>query len=157
QGQPRALFRMIGADGIFNYHDFMLTRFPDGVGMKDAYIYVSGETFSQSLRRLFLPALARGEQGVRLKGRDDDYVQGALKLGEVNQAVQQRQFARAAALYRGLPHKLQEDKCLQLAYMQWLRQLGENSEKDFLAAVEKFRKLYPDGAAVDFMSIDYYF
>ena len=28
--------------------------------------------------------------------------------------------------------------------MQWLRQLGENAEKDLLAAVEKFRKLYPD-------------
>lgn len=35
--------------------------------------------------------------------------------------------------------------------------LGADGEADYLAAMQMFRKLYPEDAAIDFISIDYFF
>jgi hypothetical protein len=156
-GRPRALFRMISAEGALNFQDFTLARFPDGVGMEDVYIFLSGEFLSQTMRRLIIPGLMQARQGGNVKGPDADFLNGFPKISAMALAIRQGQFAQARAAYGQLPKKLQEDKGILLMYMQGLMQEGDPAEKDYLAALEKFRKLFPNDTAIDFISIDYHF
>ena len=150
-GRPRALFRMVAGEGAVNYHDYSVARFPDGsVGMEDVYVFVTGEALSQSLRRLLIPALQGG------KGSGQQTAKDFTALSEMSRAMQQGQFPAAVAKYHQLPQSLQDSKPVLVIYMQALAQQGDAAEKDYAAAMEKFRKLYPDDAAVDFISIDYY-
>ncbi len=156
-GQQRALFRMVSPDGAVNYHEFLLARFPDGVGMEDVYIHATGEPLSQSMRRLLLPALAAGPGGVRLKGRDDEYAKHMATFQALAQAVQQRRFADAVAEYNRLPQKLRDDKFVLVIYLQALAPDGPDGDKNYLAALERFRQLYPEDVAAEFISIDYHY
>jgi tetratricopeptide (TPR) repeat protein len=158
KGRPRALFRLITANGSVNYHDYTLARFPDGgIGMEDVYDILRGEPISQTWRRMFTPFVARLRQSERLKGGDADDLKDHLKFIDMMKTFQKRQFAQAAASYRQLSQKFQRDNGVLIMHMQVLMQQGEPAEKDYLAAMEKFRKLYPDDAAIDLISVDYYF
>jgi tetratricopeptide (TPR) repeat protein len=55
-----------------------------------------------------------------------------------------------------LPKKYQEEKPVLLVYMQATAHLGADGEADYLAGLERFRELYPDDAAIDFISIGYF-
>jgi hypothetical protein len=156
-GQARALFRMVSSEGALNYQEFLLARFPDGVGMEDVYIHATGEPLSQSTRRLLLPALAGGLGGVRLKGMDDEYMKSMATFGSMTQAVRQGRFVEATAHYNRLPQKLRDDKFVLVIYMQALLPQGEAGDNEYLAVLEKFRKRYPDDVAAEFISIDYFF
>jgi hypothetical protein len=58
-GRPRPLFRLIGSDGGFTYHEYILARHKDGqVAAEDMYIYLSAEPLSQTMRRILIPAVA---------------------------------------------------------------------------------------------------
>jgi tetratricopeptide (TPR) repeat protein len=153
-GRPRALFRMISGEGAVNYHDYVLARFPDStVGMEDVYVFITAEPLSQTMRRILIPVLTQTRGGGKAA---DDLTKAGPDFVAMTQAVQQGQLAQAVAKYRQLPQALQDNKAVLVIYLQVLVQQAGAGEKDYLAAMEKFRKLYPDDAAVDFVSIDYY-
>jgi tetratricopeptide (TPR) repeat protein len=156
-GQGRALFRMVTTDGSINYHDYTLARFPNGVGMEDVYVYASGELLSQTVRRIVTPLLVASRGGFLGKGPDNEYVSNFPTLQAMMKAAQEGQWAQAAADYRRLPQQMQDNKAILVLYMQTVAQGEELTEKDYLAAMEKFRKLFPDDPALNFISIDYYF
>jgi hypothetical protein len=156
-GQPRVLFRALSADGSFNYHDYRLARFADGVGMADIHVFLSGELVSQEIRRLVIPAVANSLQGRQVKGLADQDVRTGQMLNTMVRAVREGDFAKAAADYRQLPAKFQEDQAVLITYIHALGRQGEPAEKDYLAAIEKFRRHYPENPAVDVISVNYYF
>jgi hypothetical protein len=155
-GRQRALFRSLHPEGGLNYYDFTLARFPDGVGMEDVYIFLTSEPLSQTLRHTMIPVLAQSEWGVRVQAQDHDYVKSLPKLSALLQSLAQGQTAQAVANYRELPRQLRESKAVLVKYVEGMSHHGGPAEKEYLAAVEKFRELYPADPAADLISVDYF-
>jgi len=55
-------------------------------------------------------------------------------------------------IYRQLPPQLQKDKAVLLLRMR----VCQDNDQEYLAAMEDFRKYYPDDVALDFVLLDYY-
>jgi hypothetical protein len=156
EDRPRAFFRMLSADGAVTYHDYALARLPDGVRMEDVFVFPAAQWISEELRRMAIPMLTRVRQGRFIKGPDDPVARNARTQREMAQALEQGAVAKAVALYRELPEELQNDKAILMAYTQALARQGEAGAKDYGAAFEKLRKLYPNEPSTDFISYSYY-
>lgn len=155
-GRARALLRLISPDNGVNYHDFLLTRTPDGrVGLEDVYILTGGEMLSQTLRRLLLPAAAEMNRGILadLKGQDKTFLNNLPKVQSMAQAVQAGKGGEAVAIYRSLPADLRTHKVVALHHVQAASLVGD---ADYAAALQEYRRLFPTDPALDFLSIDYF-
>lgn len=154
--RPKVLFRMINPEGAVNYHEFTITRFPDGnLGAEDIYSVATGEPISQTIRRFIIPGLQQRNGGVlsRLRGTDKQYAVNVELIQSMIQAVHDKRYADVQRTYRQLPKELQEDKVVLVAYAQG--SAGVN-DQDHEAAVETLRRLYPNDPCVDLMSVDYH-
>jgi len=85
EGNQRfVLFRLAMANfGGVNYHKFYLQRDAGGrIRGSDLYIYMTGEKFSQTLRRAYLQMAAQQSRSLldRLAGRDADFVKAMPKI-----------------------------------------------------------------------------
>jgi tetratricopeptide (TPR) repeat protein len=152
----RALFRQIRGDGALVYNDFILTRFPDGIGMEDLYVLSTGELFSQTCRRLLIPLLTERLRGERAKRIKDGYAASLPAIRALTRATEPGEITQAVAQYRRLPQEVRENKTLLLFYIGVLQRHIEAADKDYLEAMETFRKLYPNDAALDILSMGYY-
>lgn len=157
-GRPRPLFRLIGSEGALNYHDYYLARYEDGeVATEDMFVFASGEPISQSMRRLLIPAVA-SLRGKGLFGKLDPQELDSMKtIRSMAKAIRARNYKSAIAAYRTLPRTFQERKPVLILYIQATMNLETDGDAEYLAALEVFRKLYPRDAALDFISIDYFF
>jgi tetratricopeptide (TPR) repeat protein len=156
-GRPRPLFRMIHSEGALNYHDYALARHKDGeVVTEDMFVFVNGEPLSQTVRRLVIPALASLRDKGAHRGVDPQELSSLEAVGAMTRAFRGGDFKTAVTTYRTLPRQCQERKPILVLYVQATMGLGEDGEADYLAAMETFRKLFPNDAAVDFISIDYF-
>lgn len=153
EGRQRVLFRMISSDAV-NYHEYSLIRFPDGeVATEDIFIFLTGEPFSQTIRRMLIPMLG----AIRLRGSDSEQLKNIEALGEIMQEFQAGRYEKGVSSINRLPGKFKEQRFVLHMYMQASLRQGEAGERDYLAAMEKYRELYPNDASIDFISIDYYF
>jgi tetratricopeptide (TPR) repeat protein len=155
-GRPRALFRLISSETGTNYHDFLLTRRPDGaVRIEDIYIVGTGEQLSQSMRRLLVPLVAEMNRGLLadLRGADKTFLNNGPKLQSFRTAVRDDRAKEAIAIYQSFPAELREHKVIVLLYMKAAMKAGND---EYLTALETFRRLFPTDPAVDLLSIDYF-
>jgi hypothetical protein len=156
-GRLRALFRLLSQDGAVNYHDFILTRRPDGtVRASDVHIFLSGELLSATLRRAYLPAAADASKGMlaRLTGQESDYIKNLDRLKEISKAVAEGRDRDALKLYAGLPRSVQTDKNVLLMR---LRAAQNVDEQEYAAVIAEFRSAHPGDAGLDLISLDGYF
>jgi len=134
-GRPRVLFRMLGAGGEVNYHDYVLVRYPDGeVAAEDIFIFMTAETFTQMIRRMIIPALKLGQGIGGGAGFDPQHLDAIRAFRNITQATQTGEFTKAVAEYRKLPKKWQQDKTALVFYMQALGRMGPESDAEFLRA-----------------------
>lgn len=155
-GRTRALLRLLTTESGVNYHDILLTRYPDGrVSLEDVYVFAAGEMLTQSVRRLLLPAAAELDRGLvaRLRGTDQLYYSNLPKIQGMVRAVQAGNGREAVATYKALPAGLRQNKVILLFY---LRAAAEVDDAEYTAALETFRQQYPADPAIDFISIDYF-
>ena len=154
-GRACPLFRMIGADGALNYHEYTLVHHQDGtIEIEDIYFYITGEPVSQSMRRMVLPLLTSQNF---MKANDRKELKALTTFSNMAKSVREGEYQAAADAYHTLPKGNQEQKPVLILYLIAVANLGEESEPLYLAAMEKFRKLYPNDAALDLISIDYYY
>jgi hypothetical protein len=152
-GRVRALFRLLLGDGGVNYHDYLVSRCDDGsIAMEDAYIFGAGEMFSQTMRRILVPLLSQLNAPNGPTAAD---LESAKALTEIAKAFQAQKFVVVSSKYKELPKNLQENKSIMLLYIQALAG-DEKAEGEYVKALERFRKLFPNDACIDFLSIDYY-
>jgi hypothetical protein len=153
-GQQRALFRMV-VGGNFNYHEYLLEAGPKGVRPVDMYIYLSGEWFSETMRRMYLTFLS-SEPGVLAKalGRDNEFVTHLPKLQKMQALRAQGKPAEGLKLFATLPASLQKEKFALLARCMCAGDVGAQESLD---AVEALRKAYPADPALSIVSIGPYF
>jgi tetratricopeptide (TPR) repeat protein len=155
-GQPRALFRMISNSGL-NYHDFLLAiGSSGGVQIVDFYNYLSGEWFSITLRRSFLPLVAGSNQSLlaRLTRGESAYVTNVPKILEMQRLHVEGNHDQALAIFDAFPEELKRDKNLLLIRFNVAAQAGDEA---YQAAMFDLKKRLPDDPALDFALIDHYF
>jgi hypothetical protein len=157
EGERRALFRLVLPDeGGINYLEFPLARRPSGAVLApDVYVFLSGEFFSQTIRRLILPVAAHENRGLleRLQGEESEFVKSLGKLQQMAEQLRSQNAKGAMDTYRSLPASVRNEKPTLLVRLQAAQQLGE---EEYAAAIEDIRRLYPKDASVDFVSIDAY-
>ena len=87
--QPWLLFRLLLPEAGVSYQDFLIARRPGGKAkIVDIYLYASGETISQTIRRLFIQAATQGSGGLinKLTGDDQKFAKYIKDLGEMGEA-----------------------------------------------------------------------
>jgi hypothetical protein len=149
-GSSRALFRVIGMNGL-DYHDLVLGR--DGQSKPcfiDVYVFVNGETMSQTMGRAMRQIAAAQRPGEPL----DPYTRGMMRLGEMRQLVAQKRGAEALNVYNELPAEAQAERSVQIVRLAAARQTDEST---YQQAMDDFVKRFKGDASIDLIEIDQQF
>jgi len=153
-GEQRVMFRLLPLGGGVNYHDFVVVRRPSGkVVAVDVYLMSSGEMFSQTMRRTFLPVVQETTKGVvaRLTGEENDFIQNLEKFESMAIDARTGNHERALATYNSLPDSLKQEKTFMLLRLIAATSAGET---EYLAALADFQSRFPDDPCLELMSID---
>jgi hypothetical protein len=152
-GTKRALFRMLHENGV-NYHDCILARAEDGaVRVSDIHIFLSGETASATMRRIFLAAAAEASKGFleKLLGSESELVKHLPHIQRMAARNREGRPAEALRIYRSLPAAVQREKFVLLLRFQAAQGL---SDEEQLAAAADMRKHCPGDPCLDLLSLD---
>jgi tetratricopeptide (TPR) repeat protein len=155
-GKRVAIMRLLNAEGGVNYHEVSLIRYADGqVGAEDLYVHATGETLTQTYRRVVLPGLAEAKRGLldRLNGSDRLFTKNLPTIQSAMQEVRAGQHASALARLRGLPAELRDQKIFALIAVQAAQGCDE---AEYLKELERLRKLFPNDPTVELVLLDYY-
>ena len=155
-GQMRILFRLISSNGALNYHDWVLGRSRDGKTVAfDCYVFLTGEMYSQNLRRSFLPLAHRsgGANVETLPGPEKDFVANFSRFTQMGNYVRERNWRLALNTYKELPSSVQQSKP---AMTMRLLATQSVSDAEYLATIDEFRKRYPNDPMIDLISVDAY-
>jgi hypothetical protein len=151
-GEPRALFRLLLPEaGGVNYHDLAFTRDASRkLRISDIHLALSGEFLSDTLRRAWLPVVAK-VSGVELNARDAAYIERLDDLTRMVEEAGQKHDDEALAIFRGLPPVLQADKNILLIRLQAAQRV---SEAEYSQAIADLARQYPQDSCVDLHTID---
>ena len=111
---PRPLFRLLTPDGALNYHEYILVRREDGkLEVEDVYIYLSGETISQTIRRILIPVLAAQNFLGMADSNEMKFIKAIRTIGE---SVRSGDFETAIDAYQTLSEEKQNLKPMLIMY-----------------------------------------
>lgn len=148
-----AVFRL-NAGSIPNYHILKLVKGMDGkIKVHDLYVLGAGEWMSTMNRRQILPIAASQNRSVleKLLGTESDFVTYAGEFRELMKAVQADDYATFKDIYDELPKSMQEQKTVLL--MRRGQAQKAKQWDDVRATTADFRRLYPNDAALDVLSL----
>ncbi len=153
-GAPHALYRIMTTQSGVNYLDLELARNAQGqVVIVDFYPYITGEAFSETLRRMYLQAAREAGYDLvdKLMGKEQDFLKNAPKLKEMQLQVQEKKFAEVVKTFAALPESLRQTKPFLLLRLSAAAQLDE---AEYQKAIEDFEKAHPKDPSLDLISID---
>jgi hypothetical protein len=156
-GKPLALYRVTPQTGGVNYLELELERRPNGaIRAVEVEPYLSGETLSETARRLALRAAAEAKMGFieKIQGKEQEFIQNAGKFREMTEALQAKQPQRVLEIYASLPVSLQKEKT---ALLQRLTAAQAVDDKSYQAAMADFEKFHPKDPSLDLVAIDHAF
>ena len=156
-GQTRALFRLLGAGGGVNYHDWIVGTDARGqVRFQDVYIAVTGEDMSQTLRRLYIIGAVQSHPTMfdKLTGADKQYAANISTVLQINRDVQAGNYSAALTSYQSLPQDLRENKSMMVVRLAAASKLKSQRPKDYNAAMSDFRRLFPHDPCLDLVCLD---
>lgn len=150
-GEVHMLFRLLGSDGGFNYHDFHLTWVDSTFRITDIFYYANGERISESLGMIYKDLLRSSlnvKTGVSRKNEAANAINQLLKVKEYMAALQ---YKTAMAEYMKIPEKYRE----QRIYKYWRIKISEElTDEEYLEAVDAYTKSYPDDPSFYFLAFD---
>lgn len=152
----RVKIRLMPAAGGVNFHDYLLKERGGRVVAIDLRVALTGEDFSQTLRRILIPIIANENRGFleRLTGKENAMVKHLSDLPAMGIALQEGHPEKVAGIVNKFPQELRDEKFCLLVELQAAQALVDNDKS--LSIIERYRRLYPTDAAIDFLSIDYY-
>jgi tetratricopeptide (TPR) repeat protein len=152
-GTPHALYRVLSKAGI-NYLDFELSKNAKGqVVIVDIYPHISGELFSETLRRMYLMAAAEAGYNLmdKLMGKDQDFLKNFSKLQAMQRFTQEHKPAEVVKTFNELPPSLRQNKIFLLLRLTAASNL---EEAEYQKAIAEFEKAFPNDASLALISID---
>ncbi len=153
-GERRVKFRLLQADSAFNYHDYVVVTNAGKQSAVDVHVLTTGEPLSGSLRRSLLPVAVELKKGLiaRLTTKESSYVENMPTILKMTKLQTDPKGALAA--YASLPAVLKTDKNVLTLRVQAASLVDDTS---YLAAMEDFRRAFPNDPALGVMSIDYFY
>jgi tetratricopeptide (TPR) repeat protein len=152
-GTPHALYRVISQAGI-NYLDFELAKNAQGkVVIVDIYPHISGELFSETLRRTYLMAAAEAGLSLmdKLMGKEQEFLKNLPKLLAMQRLTQERKPAEVVKTFGELPASLRQNKLFLLLRLNAASSLEES---EYQKAIEDCEKAFPNDPSLALISID---
>ncbi|MGE0606538.1 MAG: tetratricopeptide repeat protein [Pirellulales bacterium] len=156
-GQHRVLMRLMPGTGGAAYHDFTLARRADGVVRAvDMYLYINGESVSESVRRMYLMFVMDKNKGFldRLRGTKNPLVEHIQDIAKIAELVRGGQGAEALRLSEKLPRELHRERSVIVLRHAAAQAVGE---AEYAATMADLEQLVPDDGSMDLMMIDAYF
>lgn len=152
EGQQHVLFRLNSEAGM-NYHDFTLGRVDGSVRATNMYIYLSGESLSETWRRVMLPMAVEENKNwmQKLTTKESEFAKHVKEFHALSQAVRAGNFETALNIYNSLPKSVQNEKVVMLFRLQAASPLGDD---EYIRAAQDFRRVHPDEKCLDLLMID---
>lgn len=157
--EQRLLFRMIKADGSFNFHEYTVGNRRKTPHFVDIFPYASGELLSETLRRLFVMGnfdRDRSLLGALIGDGQSDLEKHIDDLRRMNELVGSDP-RQVLAIFDTLPESLQREKMFLLIRIQAASFLGVEGP-EYAKALDDFAAWIPeDDASRNIVLIDAYF
>lgn len=153
-GQRFAIFHLRSDNGL-TYYEWYLDKYPgDVVKAWDCEVYVSGERMSQTLRRLWTPAVASLDEEVRkhMGKRNRELAANMPKMTQLRQAYITQDYEQAIKLFESMPKSVQEERTMMSLVMTAYLNLGDDDRYHKL--LEHYNELYGDSSSRELMMID---
>lgn len=150
----RILVRVMSEDGAVNYFGFIASRSRKGELLwQDCFIFLSGETMSETSRRTVLPLVSQMRKGALgfLKPKEAEYAQSFPAVHKASQQMQAGQLIQAWHTLEPLPEAVKLDRTV---LMLRLRIAQDIDEAKYLRVMEEWEKAFPDDQSLDLISID---
>jgi tetratricopeptide (TPR) repeat protein len=157
QGETRALCRLLSKEGGLNYHDWIVGKDAQGqMKFVDFYVATSGETMSQTLRRLYLSAAIRANLGMlnQLNERDKEYVASVTKIAQLFRDVQASRYNDAMSVYKTMTPAVQESKPVMVMRVTVTEKLRKQAPEDYAKAITDFERLFPGDPSLDLLCLN---
>lgn len=154
--ETHALCRLMGADWTPNYNEWVYGKDASGQWkFVDCYTANTGETLSNSLRRVYLsramdlnPRLAD-----TLTGEEKSYVTGFARVKIFLEDYRSHKYGEALDSYDYLPAAVQQSKWIMLIRYSASRAVKDAQPQAYTDAVTDFHKSFPDDPCLDLIQI----
>jgi tetratricopeptide (TPR) repeat protein len=153
-GEKRPLVRVLSAEGAVNYFAFSVHKDGDGrLRWSDCFIYLAGETMSESSRRTVLPLLGQMRKGVLgfLNPEEAAYAQAFPQVHKASQLMQTGRLVEAWHLIEPLPDSVKQDRTVLMIRLQLAQSIDDTK---YLRVIQDWEKAFPDDASLDLIAID---
>jgi hypothetical protein len=151
EGDLHIIFRLLGLDGAFNYHDFQLEWVEADLAYRatDVYFYGNGEKVSETLQIIY-KNLLRGALDVKVGNtRINEMELESNKFVEIKRLLADQKYEEAKELFYTLPEKLRA----QRIYKYWkIKILADLSGQEYIDAIDDYNNSYPDDPSFFFLA-----
>lgn len=149
-GRPRALCRLITAEGLVDFFEYLPMGSRDSLQIGDFYSYSTGEDLSTSLRRGLLAQAVQQDRGVldHLTNAESDLVRHREEFARLMDAHANGRWQETLDLYEKLPESLQLDNYVLVNAVNAAMLRGGDR---FDELVDRFRKTHPESPAIDLL------
>lgn len=152
KGTWKGLFRLIANDEAMNFHELDLVRKANGeIGAGEFYNYMTGETLTDTFRKICEDAKDTLKKNA---GNEKSLEGGYDRIGEMSDALREKQYQAVIDLYKKVPPHLQKSKIVMTLQLQAAANLDE---KLYQQVMEDYAKEFPNDPSKDFISIDAFF
>lgn len=150
-GDIHMIFRLLGKDGTFNYHDFQLEWADSLYKITDVYFYANGEKLSETLHTIYRNLL-RGALDVKVGNSLRNNTQSEVnKFVTLQKLLNEKKYQEADLLFQTIPEKLRQERI----YKYWRIKIAENvSEEEYVEAISDYNKSYPDDPSFFYLAFD---
>lgn len=149
-GQYRPLYRLtMPEDGGVNYHELVVEVSGEKPLITNVYLYLSGESLSESVRRVLIPALASEDASIvgELSGTEAEILKNREVLRQINSLMSQQKFEEASAKFSELTPELQRERSTLMTQLVISQGLSDAEQE---AIVEEMAKQIPGQPCSDF-------
>jgi tetratricopeptide (TPR) repeat protein len=142
KGTKHLIFRMFG-DGGLNYHNFKLVRVGDSIKAGDLYTYSFDEWTSSQIARL-----------TDIIGRSSTYLEDGAAFQKMTGQMNRQDYAGVKQTYDQLGKKYQQEKFIQLQYIQACHHIDLGLYEKMLT---DYSANFPDAASCYLLLLDLYY
>ncbi|QDU55374.1 tetratricopeptide repeat protein [Aeoliella mucimassa] len=152
-GNRVVIFRASGDNGV-NYHQYTLQRVDGQLKAVDLYVFLTGETITETWRRGLLPHVAEMNKNwlQRATSKESAYVQSIDKVSQFQNLVLSGQSdAQAWNLFYSLPEEVRFSKGMLIQAYALSNRTGEDKIMEISNAI---RTHHSDATGLELMLID---
>lgn len=151
----RLLYRLAKSENaFFNYLEALVGKGKDGTpALIDLFNLRNGEYLSQIVRRMQYDGGSGLLDSLVDPGNDEE--RKAIKAAHaMHEKMKGEDYEEVLNYFEGLPDVVRRNRYVLRLCVQAAKRV-ENTQR-YTAAIEEFKKLYPDDSSLDFYLVDYY-